>query len=267
MVAPSDWTKKKILITVRTYPTPSAKDVEVSCTAGITEDGEWIRLFPIPTRFLEDDKQFKKYQLIEAEVTRSSDFRPESYKVNVDSIRVLKNPLTTDNYWQARKDYLFPLMSSSLCELQRQQQNNGYPTLGFFKPKEVTFDIEPEENADWTESELAKLSQLSFSDKGVPRILEKIPYKFRYGFRCEDAECNGHNLSCTDWELGQSYRAWSNKHGQDWRRVFRNKYELEMILKRDLHFYVGTVHQYPDVWIIVGLFYPSIAPERLPGLC
>ena len=260
------WTKKKVLITVRTYPTPSARDVEVSCTAGITEEGEWIRLFPIPTRFLEDDKQFKKYQLIEVEVKRSSDFRPESYNVNVDSIRILGEPLNTANYWQARKEYVLPLEESSLCELRRQQQEDGHPTLGFFKPKEVTFNIEPEENDTWTESELAKLSQLSFSDQGVPRILEKIPYKFRYKFRCEDTQCNNHDLSCTDWEFGQLYRKLRDEYGTDgWQSPFRKKFELEMILKRDLSFYVGTVHQHPDSWIIVGLFYPPIAPERLPG--
>jgi len=50
---------KKVLITVRTYPTPARKGVEVSCTAGITDDGKWIRLFPIPYRFLDWDKRFK----------------------------------------------------------------------------------------------------------------------------------------------------------------------------------------------------------------
>jgi hypothetical protein len=29
-----------------------------------------------------------------------------------------------------------------------------------------------------------------------------------------------------------------------------------MINKNDTHFYVGTVHQHPDAWIIIGLFYP-----------
>ena len=266
MVNSSGWTTKKVLIVVCTYPAPSRRDVEVSCTAGITEDGEWIRLFPIPTRFLEDDKRFRKYQLIEVDVTRSSDFRRESYRINVDSIRVLREPLARENYWQARKDYVFPLKSSSLCELQRQQRESGHPTLGFFKPREVTFAIEPEENPTWTEIELAKLSQSSFFDKSRHEILEKIPFKFRYAFRCSDGQCNGHNLSCTDWELGQSYRSWRDQY-DDWQRIFRNKYELEMILKRDLHFYVGTVHQHPDSWIIVGLFYPPIAPDRLPGFC
>jgi hypothetical protein len=57
----SGYQKKKILITVKTYPLPSKKSIEASCTAGITEEGKWIRLFPLPFRLLEHSKQFKKY--------------------------------------------------------------------------------------------------------------------------------------------------------------------------------------------------------------
>ena len=60
------------------------------CTAGITEEGEWIRLFPIPFRFLDDPKQFRKYDWIEAKVMKArSDPRAESYIVDVDSIQVV----------------------------------------------------------------------------------------------------------------------------------------------------------------------------------
>lgn len=37
-------TKLKILITVKTYPIPSQKYDELVCTAGVTENGEFIRL-------------------------------------------------------------------------------------------------------------------------------------------------------------------------------------------------------------------------------
>ena len=66
------------LIVVRTYPTPAKKNVEVSCTAGITRDGKWVRLFPIPYRFLDDDKRFHKYQWIKANVRKAADHRAES---------------------------------------------------------------------------------------------------------------------------------------------------------------------------------------------
>ena len=33
------WSTKRVLITVRTYPVPARKGIEVSCTGGITADG------------------------------------------------------------------------------------------------------------------------------------------------------------------------------------------------------------------------------------
>ena len=55
---------KTALIVVRTYPTPARKGIEVSCTAAITDQGEWLRLFPVPYRFLKLDKRIQKYQWI-----------------------------------------------------------------------------------------------------------------------------------------------------------------------------------------------------------
>jgi hypothetical protein len=56
---------KKALIVVRTYPTPARTGVEVSCTAAITDKGEWLRLFPVPWRLLGTDQRFRKYYWVE----------------------------------------------------------------------------------------------------------------------------------------------------------------------------------------------------------
>jgi hypothetical protein len=42
-----EFAKTKVLILVMTYPHPSKKYTEIICTAGITEDMEWVRLYPI----------------------------------------------------------------------------------------------------------------------------------------------------------------------------------------------------------------------------
>jgi len=55
------WQPKRVLILVRTYPTPAHKGIEVSCTAGVTDDGQWIRLFPIPYRYMAVETRFHKY--------------------------------------------------------------------------------------------------------------------------------------------------------------------------------------------------------------
>ena len=42
--------KQRILVTVKTYPTLSRKYGETVCTAGIREDGTWVRIYPVPFR-------------------------------------------------------------------------------------------------------------------------------------------------------------------------------------------------------------------------
>jgi hypothetical protein len=64
--------RKRVYILVKTYPTISRKYAELVCTAGILEDGSWIRLYPIPFRLLEDDQKFPKYTWIEVDVERNT---------------------------------------------------------------------------------------------------------------------------------------------------------------------------------------------------
>jgi len=96
---------KRGLVVVRTYPVPEDEGVESSCTALITEHGEWLRLFPLPYRYLPQHQRFQKYQQIEVIVTKSSDSRPESYKPKDDSIKILGSPLPTDNSWSEKMPF------------------------------------------------------------------------------------------------------------------------------------------------------------------
>ena len=259
------WQRKRVLITARTYPTPATKGVEVSCTAGVTDEGEWIRLFPIPYRFLDSDKRFRKYQWIEVDVAKSSDHRPESFEVNIDSLEIISEPLGTKWGWQARKDIVNPLAAHCLCCLRAARNAEGHPTLGFFKPKLIRrFFIRPED-PEWSEKDLVKLSQGSMLEDGPVRILEKIPYKFVYEVFCDEPSCRGHRPSCTDWELGQAYRSWRDKYPEVWEEKLRQKFEHGMIDCFDTHLFVGTVSSHPASWIIVGLFYPP-SISQLPLL-
>ncbi|SRR6266498_1867496 len=254
---------KKALIVVRTYPVPAKTGVEVSCTAAITEAGEWLRLFPIPYRFLDEDKRFIKYQWVNVRVTKASkDSRPESYRIQNEEISILSEPLSPANEWQARKDIVYPLRAASLCGLQRERDEKLYPTLGFFRPKSIQALIIKPDTPTWTPSQLAILRQKHLFRENPKVELEKVPFKFQYQLTCDDNSCPGHTMTCTDWEMGEAWRRWSKKYGAGWESKFRQKFEDEMINKFDTHFYVGTVHQYPNAWIIVGLFYPQKSQTR-----
>jgi hypothetical protein len=256
---------KKALIVVRTYPTPAVKGVEVSCTAAISEKGEWLRLHPIRYRYLSIEQRFKKYQWIELKVTKANDGRPESYSPKNDTIRIVSEPLSTSNGWQSRKDILFPLRAHCLCCLIKERNDKGYPTLGLFRPKNIERLIIKPTSPNWTPAQLAILRQEHLFEEKPAKELEKIPFNFRYQFRCDHNSCNGHKMFCSDWEMGESFRKWKAEYGDKWESKFRQKYETEMIHKYDTHFYVGTVAKYPGTWIIVGLFYPPQSAHG-PGL-
>lgn len=252
----AQYEQQRVLIAVRTYPTPARKGVEVSCTAGVTHDHKWIRLFPIPYRFLSPDKRFTKYQWIDVRARRSSDPRPESYEVDIDSIRTVGERLPTQKKWLDRKRLILPLASPSLCYLQRQPATMRQ-TLGIFKPREIQDFVIKEEAPDWTPQEKQRLLQYSLFQRSARfQPLEKIPYRFSYRFRCDEKSCKGHLLSCVDWELGQAYRSWREKYGEQWEAKLRDKFQYDMISRFDTHFFVGTVRVHPKSWIIVGLFYP-----------
>lgn len=247
---------KRVLITVKTYPVPSWKTIESSCTAGITDDGRWIRLYPIPHRLLEGEQQFQKYQWIQVRAAKSADPRPESYQPDIDSIRTEGKPIPSDGKWQQRKAIVSPLASPSLCALKRLHDKMG-ASIGLFRPRRIlSFEIEREENEEWTSEELAKLRREDMFLGRPTRPLEKVPFRFYYRFECDDPECTGHRLSCHDWEIVQLYRRCRTDYGRGWEARLRRRYERDMIELCDTHFYVGTVLAHPDSWIIVGMFYP-----------
>lgn len=255
------WITQKALIVVRTYPSPATKGVEVSCTAAISEQGQWLRLFPVPYRFLADDKRFKKYQWIEVSTRRSSDSRSESYHINIDTLKVVSDVLPTDNAWSSRKKLVFPLKSRSLCDLVRQRDAKGSPTLGLFKPASIQRLVISEVEANWTQEQLQKLTYEGLFDEGPKEPLEKVPYDFKYQFLCDETSCTGHEIKCIDWEMGESWRSWRDKYGDQWESKFRLRYETEIIGKYDTHFFVGTVKAHPNRWVIIGLFYPPVETQ------
>jgi hypothetical protein len=250
------WLRKRVLIVVRTYPTPAKSTIEASCTAAISNDGQWIRMFPVPARLMEHDKRFKKWQWIDVSLLKApSDSRPESYKLNTDSI-VIGESVGTEDAWHARRSLVGPLKRRSMCRIQEERDKSNHPTLGLFRPHEIrNLLIEPSAPG-WTDAQLSTLSQDTLFEKAPARTLEKLPFDFRYEFRCGDVDCRGHTMLCTDWEMGQAYRAWRKQYGDRWEAKFRHRFETEMIEKNDTHFFVGTIHQHPGSWIIVGLFYP-----------
>lgn len=152
--------KLKILITVKTYPIPSAKYDELVCTAGVTEGGDFIRLYPINFRDLPFSRQFKKYQWIEviAEKHKRLDVRKESYRPDCDTIQILGEIPTKRGDWSERAKFALAKRSRSMEDLQERQKEDR-TSLGVFKPKKVNDLIITPDEPEWKPSFKAALMQ------------------------------------------------------------------------------------------------------------
>lgn len=132
--------KTKVLITVKTYPTISTKYDELVCTAGFTEDGKWIRIYPIQFRKLGYENQYKKYDWIEIDLVKNEeDFRPESFRPHsLETEPQTVGTINTDNYWEERKKAVLNKVYNNMELLIEEAKNKEICTsLAVFKPHKV----------------------------------------------------------------------------------------------------------------------------------
>lgn len=249
---------KKILVTVKAYPNPSKKYGETVCCAGVDMDTkEWVRLFPIPYRDLDDPKQFKKYAVITVNCSKpTDDKRPESHHVDSDSIKVLDWWDTKDN-WERRKSVVLKLPVKSMCQVLKDAEEKDL-SLALIKPADIAFAWKKVSLSDPKAREEC-YAQLSFFNK-QKQAIEEIPYDFYYTFKCGDvAGCPGHKLSIIDWEIGQAYRDWRSRYPEE--KVLLEKIEQRWLdiantEKKDVYFYVGNLKRFRQTFMVLGTFYP-----------
>ena len=269
--------RKRIFIAVKTYPTVSKKYAELVCTAGVLDDGSWIRLYPLRFRTLDIERKYPKYSWIEADVERnSSDFRPETYRVinpeniSVERIQAGKAP------WEDRKRIIFKNKEvyTNLSKVISLSKTTGI-SLAVFKPtKIIDFKVEAT-SRDWPEDTLKILQSQSqqFSLFQTPeevandfKVVEKIPYRFSYRFI--DDVGKESTMMIEDWEIGMLYRhCVEQEKGAEERAVelVRKKYFDEFTREKDIYFFIGTTKEFhnvaPNPFIIIGVFYPPIQKQ------
>lgn len=269
--------KEKIFITVKTYPSISTSYGELVCTAGIREDGSWIRIYPVPFRTLETWRQYKKYQWIEALIERNeADIRPESFKViDIDNINLLDEVKN----WNERKKIILSKnkVYNDLEELIDLAKNKNLLSLAVFKPKHIKrLKIEREkEDKKRLEKKVAlkarskqiNLFGQSFSDF---EPVDRLPFKFSYVF--EDIKGKESSLMIEDWEIGVLYRNCflnarkknKNLSEEELMQIaaqkVKEKYEDKFLKENDILLFLGTTKRYhkvaPNPFVIIGVFYP-----------
>lgn len=251
----------EILVTVKAYPTLSQKYGEVVCVAGITltEPYQWVRLYPVGFRDLPYEDRFHKYDVVRIDTTEASDKRPETHRPVLDSLEVI-GKASTNKDWAERRKYVMPTVSESMCEIARLQQSEG-KSLGCFKPREIDFVVEKDDDS-WSGSQEGIAGQISMF-MPAKDSLEKVPHRFMYHYRCDDASCNGHKQTIVDWEAMQSYRSWRERYSEtELMDALRKKWLDTMWADgRDSYLFVGNQFMYPASFLTLGVFWPPATGE------
>lgn len=261
-------TKEELLILTKTYPSPSARYRETTCVAAVNNHGQLRRLFPVPYRLLDGSAQFNKWEWITARLAvPDKDHRPESRRIDADSIERSGRVLKTRNAdWSERLRWIEPHLVTSFAALEARRQATGQ-TLGFLRASKILeLKISPVKEAEWTEADKIKLTQDGLFDSvEIKRRqpLRKLPYDFHYQYVCAaDGGPETNIRKLTDWEIGALYWKCVAAYGpKGWEVKFRHRLETEFAQK-DLIFLMGTIHRFPDHWLIVGIVHP---PKPTPG--
>lgn len=249
------WEEREVMMAVKAYPTPAEEVGEAVCTAGVDRQGNWIRAFPVAFRDLPLERRFSKYQWIRGRFKKSSDPRPESHVLDHDSIVCLETIGTEKGAWTQRKVLIAPHVVESVEALQVLAQD-GIRTMGYVRPLGIPKLVIEERPADWSERKAGLLDQGTLFAEAKQR-LERIPYRFAYGFHCEGTDCNGHEMMVLDWEMHEAYRSWRRDYGEDgWREKFIEKFGRAFFEKHDVLFSLGNIARFPQSFCINGLFYP-----------
>lgn len=253
--------EENILITVKTYPHPSVSYKEIVCTAGITESGKWIRLYPIDYRYIDYESQFSKYQWIKVKIEKNpKDFRIDSYRPNINSIKKIGMPLDTKKGWEKRKKIVMPTVRYKSLEEIEDYYNSNKISLGIFKPKAI-HDLKIEGvSSNWSKKHTNILTQGVLFGK-QPKPLIKVPYKFSYIFSCNDVRCKKpHKLAIFDWEISMLYLNIKNNYpyaNDEILQKVKDRWLKDMWdPKRDSYLIVGTTLPMPT-FIVLGVFWPE----------
>lgn len=248
--------KERALVLVKAFPQPSQAYEETVCCAGLTHDGQFVRLFPIRFRHLPKDRQFSRWDILEYEADRPrTDSRPESRHVNEDTIRIVQR--SADMNETQRVSLWAPHVSNSMAQL-KDANIQEERSLGIIRPDPGTlrFRAKPLPPAEGA-SRHAEFKQVSMIEgEFLPEIF--VDYEFSYHFTCAGAK---HAMIIHDWEVQAAYFHWKRKYGADNALThLRARYEKELP-GQNLHFVMGTMAGHRRTFIIIGLLRSSVAPD------
>lgn len=232
------------VIIVKAAPQAGKRHGETVCCAGIDLYGQWLRLYPIAFRTLEEGQKFGRWDRVRFKWRLpDDDRRRESLRVDQDSLEIVG-----DLKYGERQRFLEKAIVTSV-DREREQGRS----LALLRAEILGFRYErkdDEEIAYEAQKFEALLKQPDLFNTKPIIPYRPCPYRFRYRYRSDDGHREG---TCQDWEIEATFFRWAKEYGESaalkrMAQVFGDEYP-----KKGMLLAMGTHSQYPDTWLINGV--------------
>lgn len=232
------------VVIIKAAPQVGQRHGETVCCAGIDLNGNWLRLYPVSFRNLDDGQKFSRWDRIRFKWRLPTDDRRiESRRVDQDSIEIIGTLKKSE-----RQRFLSGLIVSGL-----DTERDAGRSLALLKMEILGFKIErkaPREIADeqMRFEGFRKQKDLFNSKSIIP--YNPCPFRFKYRYKTADGMREG---TCQDWEIEATFYNWRRTLGEQgalgkMEQVFGKDYPAKGMLLA-----MGTHSLYPDTWLINGI--------------
>lgn len=232
------------VVLVKAAPQVGSRHGETVCCAAIDSYGQWLRLYPVSFRRLEDGKKFGRWDRIRFRWRRpTDDSRTESRRIDQDTLTIVGELKQAE-----RERFLANLIVTSL-----DREREAGRSLALLKAEIIDFRYEkkPEDEiaAEQAKFEALRAQADLFNTKPIIPY-RPAPYRFKYRYRTDDGLREG---TCQDWEIEATFYRWANRYGEsraldDIAKRFGEEYPQKGMLLA-----MGTHSLYPNVWLINGI--------------
>lgn len=232
------------IVIIKAAPQVGKRHGETVCCAGIDLEGNWLRLYPVSFRTLDEGQKFGRWDRIGFRWRLPKDDpRIESRRVDQDSICIVGTLKKSE-----RQRFLGGIIVTSL-----DKERAAARSLALLKAQILEFKVERKSASDvGNEAEEFKAFHAQrdlFNTKSVIPY-QPCPHRFKYRYRTEDGLREG---TCQDWEVEATYFKWKKLYGEDQALKEMQRVFGEVLPSKGMLLAMGTHSLYPDTWLINGV--------------
>jgi hypothetical protein len=231
------------VVLIKAAPQVGQRHGETVCCAGLDMYGNWLRLYPVSFRQLDEAQKFARWDRVRLKWRLPhDDRRPESRRVDQQSIEIVG---------KLKESERAALLGRAIVTGVEKVREKG-KSLALLKPEFREFVIErktdEEFRADQKRFDAIRAQNDLFAKEVTP--YSPCPYRFKYRYRSDDGDRFG---TCQDWEIEATFYLWSKRYGEARALELMQAKFGEELPRKGLLLAMGTHSQYPDVWLINGL--------------